>query len=118
VVKVRYFETIATAKISPSWSSGTVHTIRLKIRGFKHGRGLCLRAINIRSTTSFGGEVKPEGPCLKIFWHVKYLFEYEIYRLFRRQKSTTHNIPPASLLDVSAGNLQRALVDESGMIRN
>jgi hypothetical protein len=25
----------------------------------------------IRSTTSFGGEVKPSAPCCKILWHVK-----------------------------------------------
>jgi hypothetical protein len=34
------------------------------------GDGL-LRAINIRSTPSFGWEVKPEAPCVKILWHVK-----------------------------------------------
>jgi hypothetical protein len=40
-------------------------------RGFKLGRddGF-LRAI-IRSTPSFGWEVKPEVPCLKILRHVK-----------------------------------------------
>jgi hypothetical protein len=30
------------------------------------------RAIKIRSTTSFGGEVKPMFPCRKILRHVKY----------------------------------------------
>jgi hypothetical protein len=29
----------------------------------------------------------------------------------------SHQVSPASLLDVSAGNCQRALVDESGTIR-
>jgi hypothetical protein len=29
-------------------------------------------AIKIRSTPSFGGEVKPEAPCHKIFRHEKY----------------------------------------------
>jgi hypothetical protein len=29
----------------------------------------------IRSTPSFGGEVKPLAPCLKISWHLKDPFE-------------------------------------------
>jgi hypothetical protein len=36
------------------------------------GRGFLLaRAIKIRSTPSFGWEVKPEAPCRKILQHVK-----------------------------------------------
>jgi hypothetical protein len=43
-----------------------------KGRGFKPGRGdEFLRAIKIRSTPSFGWEVKPEVPCRKILRHVK-----------------------------------------------
>jgi hypothetical protein len=34
-----------------------------------------LRAIKIRSTPSFGWEVKPEVPCRKILRHVKDLFK-------------------------------------------
>jgi hypothetical protein len=34
-----------------------------------------LRAIKIRSTSSFGWEVKPEVLCHKILQHVKNLFE-------------------------------------------
>jgi hypothetical protein len=35
-----------------------------KVRGFKPGRGRwILRVIKYRSTTSFGGEVKPSVPC-------------------------------------------------------
>jgi hypothetical protein len=38
-----------------------------KGRGFKPGRGDgFLRAINVRSTPSFGWEVKPEVPCRKM----------------------------------------------------
>jgi hypothetical protein len=36
-----------------------------------------LRAIEIRRTTSFGGNVKPSDPCLNILWHVKDPYEYE-----------------------------------------
>jgi hypothetical protein len=32
-----------------------------------------LRAIQIRSTTFFGGEIKPTIPCRKILQHIKYL---------------------------------------------
>jgi hypothetical protein len=46
--------------------------IRLKVRGFKPGRGDgFLRAIQLYSTPFFGGEVKPEAPRRKILWHVK-----------------------------------------------
>jgi hypothetical protein len=43
-----------------------------KGRGFKPGPGHgFLRPIKIRSTPSFGWEVKPEVPCRKILLHVK-----------------------------------------------
>jgi hypothetical protein len=49
-----------------------------KVRGFKPGRGdTFLRAIKIRSTPSFGGEVKPKAPYRKILWHVKMTGKYE-----------------------------------------
>jgi hypothetical protein len=43
-----------------------------KVPGFKHAKddGF-LRAIKIRSTPSFGGEVKPLAPCHKTLRHVK-----------------------------------------------
>jgi hypothetical protein len=48
-----------------------VLAIGSKVRGFKPGRGPCiLRAIEIRITTSFKGEVKPSAPCRKILRHV------------------------------------------------
>jgi hypothetical protein len=49
-----------------------------KGRGFKPGRddGL-LRAIKIRSTSSFGWEVKPEVPCRKTLRHVKDSLAYQ-----------------------------------------
>jgi hypothetical protein len=49
----------------------SVLATRPKGRRFKHGQGdVILRTIKIRSTTSFGWEVKPEVPCRKILWHV------------------------------------------------
>jgi hypothetical protein len=43
-----------------------------KGRGFKLGQGdRVLMAIIIRSTPSFGWEVKPEAPCREILRHVK-----------------------------------------------
>jgi hypothetical protein len=40
--------------------------------------------------------------------------------ILHRQNPLTfsHNVSPASVLDVSAGNCQIALMDESGMIKN
>jgi hypothetical protein len=46
-------------------------TIGPNVRGLKPGLGnVFLRAIKIRSTPSFGGEVKPGAPCRKISLHV------------------------------------------------
>jgi hypothetical protein len=36
-----------------------------------------LRAIEIRSTTFIGEEVKPQGPCRKILRHIKNLSRHE-----------------------------------------
>jgi hypothetical protein len=43
----------------------TVLAARPKVRGFKPEDGF-LRATKIRTTTSFGGEVKPSAPCPEI----------------------------------------------------
>jgi hypothetical protein len=51
----------------------SVIAIGPKVPGFRTG---ILRAITIRSTPSFGGEVKPLAPCRKILRHVKELCEY------------------------------------------
>jgi hypothetical protein len=48
----------------------SVFAIGPKVRGFKPGQGDgFLRAIQIRSTTSFRGEVTPEALCRKILLH-------------------------------------------------
>jgi hypothetical protein len=50
----------------------SVLAIGPKVRGFKPAEATeFLRAIKIRSTPSFGGEVKPKAPCRKILRHVK-----------------------------------------------
>jgi hypothetical protein len=46
----------------------SVLDIGLKVRKFKLGRG---RPLKIRSTPSFGVEIKPSSPCHKILRHVK-----------------------------------------------
>jgi hypothetical protein len=53
-----------------------------KVRGFKPswGDGF-LRAIKVRSTLYFSGEVKPLTPC-KNLWHVKVTLNYE--EIFRK----------------------------------
>jgi hypothetical protein len=43
-----------------------------KVHAFKRSQGDgFLRAIKIRNTPSFGGEVKPDAPCRKMLWHVR-----------------------------------------------
>jgi hypothetical protein len=75
----------------------SVLAIEPKVRGFKSGRGDgFFRAIEIRSTSSMGGEVKLSAPCSKILRHVK-------KSLANMNKSTSQgqiptlpsNIPPA-----------------------
>jgi hypothetical protein len=71
------------------------------------GDGL-LRAIKIRSTPSFGGEVKPEAPRRKILRHInKNTSEGQILTPFAHSSTL--------LPDYSAGRIARALVDESGV---
>jgi hypothetical protein len=41
-----------------------------------------LRAIKIRSTPSFEGEVEPSAPCRKILWHANITSKYEKKRHF------------------------------------
>jgi hypothetical protein len=55
----------------------SVNAIGPEGRGFKPGRGDgFLRAIKIRSTPTFGWEVKPDVPCRKILRHVKDPLKY------------------------------------------
>jgi hypothetical protein len=49
----------------------SVLAIGLEILWFKQGRGRWIFRVIIRSTPSFGGDVKPSAPYLKILSHVK-----------------------------------------------
>jgi hypothetical protein len=74
----------------------SVLAIGPSVRGFRPGRGGgFLRAIKIRSTPSFGGEVKPEAPCHNIFRHVKITCRYEQKYFARPNSSFPFRIPPA-----------------------
>jgi hypothetical protein len=54
----------------------SILAVEFKYHGFKLGRGDgFLRAINIRSKPSFGGEVKPSTACWEILRNVKNNFE-------------------------------------------
>jgi hypothetical protein len=94
-----------------------VLAIRPKVRGFKPGRGDgYLRPINIRSTHSFGGEVKPEVPCCKILQHVKK--SLASMNKHTSQSQMHHSLRPFLLLAtrwLCWQDCQRALVDESGI---
>jgi hypothetical protein len=84
----------------------SVLTIGPKVRGFIPDRRRLLRAIQVRSTPSFGVEVKPSAPCRKISQQrsFKVLKSY-----FVRQNSLPFSILPALLLDYSAGRIAREL---------
>jgi hypothetical protein len=88
------------------WTQGSrVHTRR--------GDGF-LRAIRIRSTSSFGWEVKPEIPRRKILRHVKDPVRYLMYWIGKIL--TPSSIPPNCPRCLCWQDCQRALVDESGVI--
>jgi hypothetical protein len=77
-----------------------------KGRGLILGRGDgILRAIKIRSTPSFGWEVKPGNPCRKILRHVK--IRWRIKDTAQNSHSFVHSSYP--LPDISAGGIAREL---------
>jgi hypothetical protein len=75
-----------------------------------------LRATKIRSTTSFGREVKPLIPCCQILRRVREPYEYEMTYFVDKihgHSSSRFSYFATRWLLVNA----RALVDESGMVR-
>jgi hypothetical protein len=84
---------------------GSVPTTERKGRGFKCGLGDGLwRPIKIRSTPSFGWEVKPEVPCRKILRYVKDPLTYLRYWI-RKIKCFVHS--SSSLQNVFDGTTCR-----------
>jgi hypothetical protein len=59
----------------------------------------------------------PSVPCHKILWHVKIPAEYDRDTSPAKLAHFFAKFAPALLLGVSVGIYQRALVDESGVIR-
>jgi hypothetical protein len=85
----------------------SVLVTRPKYRGFKPGRGDgFLRATKIRSTPSFGWEVKPEVPCHKIYGMLKIR-----WRISDTDRQNSHYFDHSSYStpDVSAGRIAREL---------
>jgi hypothetical protein len=82
-----------------------------KARGFEPGQGdRFLRAIKIRTTPSFGYEVKAEVPCHKILRHIKDLLRSHGGPFSYSFQMSLVAGPP----DSTAG-CQSALVDELGV---
>jgi hypothetical protein len=76
-----------------------------------------LRAIIIRSTTSFGGEVKPSGPCRMFLRHPKSPLRYGRYTDSQNSPTISRPVPSCFATRCLLQPEQRNLVDESGMIR-
>jgi hypothetical protein len=77
-----------------------------------------LKAIEVRSTTSFGEEVKSSASCREISQPFKEpRGVLKRYNVGKSLGTFFVKFFPSSLLGVSAGVCQRALVDESGKIR-
>jgi len=75
-----------------------------------------LRVTTICSTTSLGGEIKPSAQCRNIFRHVEHTHNVKEI-LTSKVHGHFCQVSPASILGVSAGYCQTALVGESGIIR-
>jgi hypothetical protein len=75
-----------------------------------------LKSIKIRSKSSFGGEVKLVVPCRKILRHVKDPYGMKEI-LVSKIQDISHEVFLALLLGFFAGSCQKALEDESGLIR-
>jgi hypothetical protein len=71
-----------------------------------------LRVTKVCNMTSFRGEVKMSAMCCKILWHVKSLCGMKEILVGKIHGHISLSFP-ASLLGVSAGYCQRALVDVS-----
>jgi hypothetical protein len=79
-----------------------VLAIGLKVRRFKPGRGDgFLRAIKIRSTPSFGGELVHRLPVSRFYDMAKIPAEYYRDTTSAKFKNLSHKLP-ASLLGVTA----------------
>jgi hypothetical protein len=65
-----------------------------------------LRAIKIRNTPSFGGEVKALAPCRYILQHITEVYENETTFLEKIQHFLLLS-PPDLLLDASAGKITK-----------
>jgi hypothetical protein len=74
-------------------------------------------ATQIRSTTFFGGEVKPSAPLRKIKWHIEDPFSMKRDTCRQNSRTFIFKFLPASLLGVSAGYCQRTLLGKSVMIK-
>jgi hypothetical protein len=85
-----------------------VLAIRPKIPEFKAGRGRwTFKSDKIHCMTSFGGKVKPSAQSRK-----NIPAECDRDTSLAKTKDISCQISPASIIGVSAGTCQRALVDE------
>jgi hypothetical protein len=76
-----------------------------------------LRAIKIRSTTFFWGEVKPPAPCRQILRQVKDSLGYDGDTDRQNSAAISRPISPLFGTRCLLQTEQGTLVDESGMIR-
>jgi hypothetical protein len=100
----RYASLIVSKMVSFSHLGGMivrVLAIGPKLRGFKCCRGDgFLRALKIRSTPSFGRELKPSAPCRNIYYMQQITSECEHICFGGKIKHLLRQIPPDLLLDV------------------
>jgi hypothetical protein len=94
----------------------SVLVIGPKVRAFEPCRGDgFLKALKIRCTPSFGGDVKLEAPCRNILWHINEMYEVRKRYFVDKIRNFLRPYPPDLLLDDWWQDCQRALVDESGI---
>jgi hypothetical protein len=106
------WSTLIVRSSSPLWTSvyrASHWTQGLPVQT-RRGRTI-LRSINIRSTTSFGGEVKPSAKYRKNLRHVKDPYKVWVEVPHRQNSAISRQVSPA-LLGVCSSYCQRALMNE------
>jgi hypothetical protein len=89
-----------------------------KIRGFKPSRGQwSFKDDKSLQQTSSGGKVKPRSHVVTFYGLLRNPASMKVILHKKNSAAISPRIFPASLLYVSAGNCERALVDASGMIK-
>jgi hypothetical protein len=105
-------ELTITQRWVPSYVGHSCNAYENDEKVYKNSRKSC------KQKTTWETSAQMEGPCHKILRHVEETYEIEEILCRQISAAISRQVSSASLLDVSTGNCQRALVDVSRMTTN